>query len=50
MEQVKKSEIPKRAGTTNKSVSTGIKVFCTKDKFKFGDKLISDNFYVSVPE
>jgi hypothetical protein len=25
-------------------------VFCTKDKFKFGDKLISDNFYVFVPE
>jgi hypothetical protein len=25
-------------------------VFCTKDKFKFGAKLISDNFYVSVPE
>ena len=24
-------------------------VFCTKDKFKFGAKLISDNF-VSVPE
>ena len=25
-------------------------VFCTKDKFKFGAKLISDNFYLSVPE
>ena len=25
-------------------------VFCTKDKFQFGAKLISDNFYVSVPE
>jgi hypothetical protein len=25
-------------------------VFCTKDKFKFGAKLISDNFYVSVPD
>jgi hypothetical protein len=24
--------------------------FCTKDKFKFGVKLISDNFYVFVPE
>jgi hypothetical protein len=25
-------------------------VFCTKGKFKFGAKLISDNFYVFVPE
>jgi hypothetical protein len=25
-------------------------VFCTKDKFKFGAKFISDNFYVSGPE
>jgi hypothetical protein len=70
--QVKKSEIPKRAGTTDKYISTGIKcgsfqpdqekacnicpfqrfqyfpkayikssiVFCTKDKLKFGAKLI----------
>ena len=25
-------------------------VFCTKDEFKFGAKLISDNVYVFVPE
>jgi hypothetical protein len=25
-------------------------MFTTKDKFKFGAKLISDNFYVSGPE
>jgi hypothetical protein len=33
MGQVKKSEIPKRAGTTDKSISTGIKywVCCIKE-------------------
>ena len=34
---------------SQKPKSSPLIVFCTKDKFKFGAKLISDNFYVSVP-
>jgi hypothetical protein len=36
--------------TLTKLKSQSSIIFCTKDKFKFGAKLISDNFYVSSPE
>jgi hypothetical protein len=37
-------------GSQHSNISKGKGGGCTKDKFKFGAKLISDNFYVSVPE
>jgi hypothetical protein len=37
-------------GTSEKIRFPNVPVRRTNDKFKFGAKLISDNFYMSVPE
>ena len=46
--QVKKSEIPKRAGTTDKSISTGIKywVCCIKEPFYL--KFVHNLFWIKL--